>query len=108
MQGEIRNAATRVRLFLKDDHTGKELAGAKLQIMDEEGKVHTAVSTTNSEGEGMEILGLEPEKKYRIVEIMPRSGYHKEILIPKTMQGKLKKTGAEQGRIFPAADFFSG
>ena len=39
----------------------------------------------------MEILGLEPEKKYRIVEIMPRSGYHKEILIPKTMQGKLKK-----------------
>ncbi len=106
MQGEIRNAATRVRLFLKDDHTGKELAGAKLQIMDEEGKVHTAVSTTNSEGEGMEILGLEPEKKYRIVEIMPRSGYHKEILIPKTMQGKLKKL--EQNRVeFSLPQIFS-
>ena len=50
MKSEIENAAVKVRLFLRDDLTKKELAGAKLQILDEDGKILHAVSTENTEG----------------------------------------------------------
>ena len=52
MKSEIENAAVKVRLFLRDDLTKKELAGAKLQILDEDGKILHAVSTENTEGKG--------------------------------------------------------
>ena len=78
MKSEIENAAVKVRLFLRDDLTKKELAGAKLQILDEDGKILHAVSTENTEGKGCLILGLNPEKTYRIVEVLPRKGYKKE------------------------------
>ena len=48
MKSEIENAAVKVRLFLRDDLTKKELAGAKLQILDEDGKILHAVSTKNT------------------------------------------------------------
>ena len=67
MKSEIENAAVKVRLFLRDDLTKKELAGAKLQILDEDGKILHAVSTENTEGKGCLILGLNPEKTYRSV-----------------------------------------
>ena len=63
MKSEIENAAVKVRLFLRDDLTKKELAGAKLQILDEDGKILHAVSTENTEGKGCLILGLNPEKR---------------------------------------------
>ena len=91
MQSEIKNAAVKVRLFLRDDLTKKELAGAKLQILDEDGKILHAVSTENTEGKGCLILGLNPEKTYRIVEVLPRKGYKKEILIPDSMKDILKQ-----------------
>ena len=91
MKGEIRNTAVQVKLFLKDDLTGKELADAELQILDEEGNVHATIHTSNTNGEGHEILGLIPEKKYHIVEILPRKGYRPEIQIPENMKGTLKK-----------------
>ena len=91
MKSEIENAAVKVRLFLRDDLTKKELAGAKLQILDEDGKILHAVSTENTEGKGCLILGLNPEKTYRIVEVLPRKGYKKEILIPDSMKDILKQ-----------------
>ena len=91
MKSEIENAAVKVRLFLRDDLTKKELAGAKLQILDEDGKILYAVSTENTEGKGCLILGLNPEKTYRIVEVLPRKGYKKEILIPDSMKDILKQ-----------------
>lgn len=91
MKSEIENAAVKVRLFLRDDLTKKELAGAKLQILDEDGKILHAVSTKNTEGKGCLILGLNPEKTYRIVEVLPRKGYKKEILIPDFMKDILKQ-----------------
>ena len=91
MKSEIENVAVKVRLFLRDDLTKKELAGAKLQILDEDGKILHAVSTENTEGKGCLILGLNPEKTYRIVEVLPRKGYKKEILIPDSMKDILKQ-----------------
>lgn len=91
MQSEIKNAAVKVRLFLRDDLTKKELAGAKLQILDEDGEILHAVDTENTEGKGYLILGLNPEKTYRIVEVLPRKGYKKEIRIPDSMKDILKQ-----------------
>ena len=100
MKSEIENAAVKVRLFLRDDLTKKELAGAKLQILDEDGKILHAVSTENTEGKGCLILGLNPEKTYRIVEVLPRKGYKKEILIPDSMKDILKQEQKQEVTFF--------
>lgn len=96
MQGTVKNAVTRAKLFLKDDRTGNELAGAVLQVSDESGRIHTVIHTENTEGAGHLILGLIPGKTYKIAEIMPRSGYTSEIHIPDSMQGILKRKGRSE------------
>ena len=63
MKSEIENAAVKVRLFLRDDLTKKELAGAKLQILDEDGKILHAVSTENTEGKNVPHRGSSSEKR---------------------------------------------
>lgn len=97
MQGEVKNALTAVRLFLRDDLTGNELAGAVIQILDEDGTIHTAVTTKNTEGEGHLIKGLIPGKVYRIREMLPRKGYVAKLLIPKEMEGVIQKEGEQEG-----------
>ena len=96
MQGSIKNAVTHAKLFLKDDKTGNELAGAVLQISDENGEIHSVIHTENTEGKGHVITGLIPEKIYKITEIMPRNGYVSEIYIPNQMQGILTKSKKQE------------
>ena len=78
MKSEIENAAVKVRLFLRDDLTKKELAGAKLQILDEDGKILTCSQHRKYGRKGCLILGLNPEKTYRIVEVLPRKAIKKK------------------------------
>ena len=91
LQEKAKNAITQTKIFLKDDLTGNELAGAVLEIVDEEGKVHSAVTTENTKGQGHMIKGLVPGKVYTIREKMPRSGYYNKILIPESMEGILNE-----------------
>ena len=78
MKSEIENAAVKVRLFLRDDLTKKSWQVRNFRSLDEDGKILHAVSTENTEGKGCLILGLNPEKTYRIVEVLPRKGYKKK------------------------------
>ena len=56
----------------------KRAGSAKLQILDEDGKILHAVSTENTEGKGCLILGLNPEKTYRIVEVFREKAIKKK------------------------------
>ena len=93
MKSEIENAAVKVRLFLRDDLTKKELAGAKLQILDEDGKILHAVSTENTEGKGcVSHPGAESGKKRTASwKFFREKAIKREILIPDSMKDILKQ-----------------
>ena len=90
MKSEIENAAVKVRLFLRDDLTKKELAGAKLQILDEDGKF-CMQSAQKIRKERLSDPGAESGKNVPHRGSLPRKGYKKEILIPDSMKDILKQ-----------------
>ena len=93
MTGEIRNAVTSTTVFLKDDKTLNELAGASLKVTDPDGKVVDAWITTNTDGSGYVIKGLDPGVEYTLTEVIPRDGYTNNIIIPEDMKDKLTPAG---------------
>lgn len=103
MRGIVRNAVTEAKIFLKDDLTQKELAGAILQISDESGKVQAVIHTKNTDGDGHTVKGLIPGKKYKITEVAPREGYVSTVYVPQHMSDVLKKTGKREA-IFSIPD----
>jgi uncharacterized surface anchored protein len=95
MTGEIRNGITTVRVFLKDDLTLNELADASLKLVDSKGNLVEAWITTNTDGTGYVIKGLDPGEEYTLKEIIPRDGYTKNIIIPEDMKDKLTPVGTD-------------
>lgn len=67
------NAITQVKVYLKDDMTYKELAGASLNVMDPDGNTVEAWLTRVEDG--YLIKGLNTDTEYTIVETIPRNGY---------------------------------
>lgn len=93
LTGEIRNAVTSVNIFLKDDKTLNELAGASLNVKDTEGNPVDAWITSNTDGTGYIIKGLDPGKEYILTETAPRDGYTNNVIIPDEMDGVLTPYG---------------
>ena len=86
---EIVNDTTAVE-FSKTDITGdKELSGAKLTVLDENGKV---IDSWISSSKSHKIEGLEVDKTYTLVEEIPAEGYVKATEIKFTV----KNTGEVQ------------
>lgn len=78
--GTIVDAQTVLYVYLRDDTTFNELADANLQITDEDGNVEDVWITTNTNGKGYAVYGLEPEVEYTLTENYAREGYIKYIV----------------------------
>ena len=83
LMDEFENNITKTVIYLKDDMTHVELAGADLTIRNADGSVAKDIdgndlvfeNIEDSHGKGLVVYGLETGKDYYIEETKPRDGY---------------------------------
>ena len=84
----LKNIPTFIEISKIDFATGEELEGAKLQLIDENGKI---VDEWISSKQSHKISGLIEGKQYKLIEILPPEGYEKAEEITFTFSKEMQK-----------------